>query len=154
MARRTSPGPGAAAFGRYRAYGIPVLGALTITAAFAVFSSPATGVPEYLNRFNDQYDTGGTKLDSCQTCHTGSSGNRQNVNPYGLDFERSNHEFGPIESLDSDGDGHTNIDEIKAATFPGDPKDFPGSEPPPPPKPAPTTTTTAPGLIPGLPKLP
>lgn len=31
-----------------------------------------------------------------------------------------------VEMLDSDGDGHSNLEEIAARTFPGDPKDHPG----------------------------
>jgi hypothetical protein len=47
------------------------------------------------------------------------------MNPYGTDFGAANHDFGAIEAKDSDGDGVTNIDEIKAESFPGDPNDKP-----------------------------
>lgn len=52
-------------------------------------------------------------------------GGADNVNPYGADFGKNNHDFGAIEPLDSDGDGVSNINEIKAGSFPGDPKDKP-----------------------------
>jgi hypothetical protein len=74
------------------------------------------------------------------------------VNSYGAEFAKNNHDFGAVEPLDSDGDGFSNIDEIKALTFPGDPADNPNTKPAP--KPAPSTTTTTAGLLPGLPKLP
>jgi len=57
-----------------------------------------------------------------------------------------------IEPLDSDGDGFTNIDEIKAGTFPGDPTDNATTTTTT--KPKPTTTTTKPfpfSLLPNLP---
>ena len=54
------------------------------------------------------------------------------MNPYGKDVqtkavvdpkaEKKTYAFEKIESLDSDGDGVKNIDEIKAGTNPGDPK--------------------------------
>ena len=54
------------------------------------------------------------------------------MNPYGKDVqtkavddpkaEKKTYKFEKIESLDSDGDGVKNIDEIKAGTNPGDPK--------------------------------
>ena len=95
-----------------------------------------------LDAFNGEYGTVDTRLDTCSTCH--SFGRRTNV--YGSDlmsafeaaikdssmqliegqaleeFVASLHD---IEELDSDGDGFSNIDEIAARTFPGDPDDHP-----------------------------
>jgi hypothetical protein len=91
----------------------------------------------YLTNFNTQYDaqyqTAGSKLDSCNLCHPG--GNTGQLNPYAVAFAASGHNFGTIESADADGDGFTNIEEIAAGTFPGDPNDFPNAPPPPPPPP-------------------
>lgn len=112
---------------------------------FGVFSPTAQSTPEYLSQFNSKYDTRGTKLDSCLTCHTTAGGGAENMNPYGLDFGKNNHDFAAVEGLDSDGDSFSNIDEIKAETFPGDPNDNPNSKPKEEPKPAPSTTTTTRG---------
>ncbi|HVW33041.1 MAG TPA: hypothetical protein VHL53_10920 [Acidimicrobiia bacterium] len=116
-----------------------VSGALSV-AGFAVLVSPAMAKPEYLQAFNAKYGTQGTKLDSCNTCHT-TSQDADHLNPYGLDYRKANHDFAAIEGLDSDGDSFKNIDEINAGTFPGDPNDNPNTKAKP--KPAPTTTTTA-----------
>lgn len=98
-----------------------------------------------------------TKLDDCVLCHKGGTiGNNTygscdychqtyglqaphgnillTLNPYGLAYNnagRSQQALTTIEGLDSDGDGYTNIVEIKAITFPGDPKDHPGLTPAP-----------------------
>ncbi|MFU8766387.1 MAG: hypothetical protein ACNA7I_01750 [Candidatus Methanoperedens sp.] len=87
--------------------------------------------------FTELYDVSGTKLDSCQTCMA-STTPPVSWNAYGtdlrsdIDFSRNNPEqaMRNIESLDSDGDGFTNIEEIRNLTFPGDPSDFPVSETP------------------------
>lgn len=115
---------------------IAVLSALLSAVGFAVLGSPAQSKPEYLSQFNSRYDTRGSKLDSCRTCHQGDTGNAENVGPYGKDFGANNHDFAAIEGKDSDGDGFSNLDEIKAGTFPGDPGDNPNT------KPAPTTTSS------------
>jgi hypothetical protein len=69
------------------------------------------------------------------------------VNSYGKDFGAANHDFGAIEGKDSDGDGFSNIDEIKALTFPGDPNDNPNKKAEEKPKPPPSTTTTTKGPL-------
>jgi hypothetical protein len=132
---------------------VAVLSALLSALGFAWFSPTAESTPEYLSQFNTKYDTRGTKLDSCQTCHTTPAGGAENVNPYGQDFAKNNHDFAAVEGLDSDGDGFSNIDEIKAETFPGDPNDNPNSKPKEQPKPAPSTTTTTGGLLAALTEL-
>jgi hypothetical protein len=81
-------------------------------------------------------------LDTCNTCHTTGSNN----NPYGthlkLEFskvmdlkdgsmtkEQKLDSFRAgirdIDKLDPDNDGYSNLAEIGARTFPGDPKDHP-----------------------------
>ena len=131
---------------------IAVLSALLSMAGFAILVSPANAKPEFLDAFNQKYNTRGSKLDSCNTCHT-TTQDAQHLNPYGTDFHNSNHDFGAIEPKDSDGDGFSNIDEIHAGTFPGDPNDNPKTKSAP--KPSTTTTTAKSGplsLI-GLPSL-
>jgi hypothetical protein len=124
--------------------GVALLSAAISVAGFGVLVSPAQSKPEYLSEFNARYKTSGSRLDTCSTCHASSSPSRENLNPYGADFGAANHDFGAIEGKDSDGDGFSNIDEIKAGTFPGDPNENPDKKPEPPKKPAPTTTTTRP----------
>ena len=135
----SGPRPATRVFVPSRLVAVAVLSALISMAGFAVLVSPAQSKPEYLSEFNKKYGTQGTKLDSCQTCHT-TTQDAQHLNPYGTDFGKSKHDLGAIEPLDSDGDGFSNIDEIKAGTFPGDPKDNPTTTTTT--KPKPTTTTT------------
>ena len=123
--------------------GVAVLSAAISMAGFGFLVSPAESKPEYLSEFNSRYKTSGSHLDTCSTCHASSSPSRDNLNPYGKDFGAANHDFGAVEPKDSDGDGFSNIDEIRAGTFPGDPNENPNKKAEPP-KPAPTTTTTRP----------
>ena len=127
--------------------GVAVLSAVISVAGFSLFVSPAQSTPEYLSQFNARYKTQGSRLDSCTTCHTSASGGAENMNSYGKDFGAANHDFGAIEGKDSDGDGFSNIDEIKALTFPGDPNDNPNKKPEEKPKPPPSTTTTTKGPL-------
>ena len=115
-ARRRLGGPGVLVV-------IALLSAVMSAIGFAVVSPPAQSTPENLNAFNKKYGTSGTKLDSCLTCHQSEAASKENLNPYGTDFAGANHDFGAIEGKDSDGDGVTNIDEIKKGTFPGNPAD-------------------------------
>ncbi len=124
--------------------GVAVLSAAISMASFGFLVSPAESRPEYLSEFNSRYKTSGSRLDTCSTCHASSSPSKENLNPYGTDFGAAKHDFGAVEPKDSDGDGFSNIDEIKAGTFPGDPNENPDKKPEPPKKPAPTTTTTRP----------
>ena len=124
--------------------GVALLSALISAIGFGFLVSPAESRPEYLSAFNSRYKTSGSHLDTCSTCHASSSPAADNLNPYGKDFGAAGHDFGAIEPKDSDGDGFSNIDEIKAGTFPGDPNENPNKKPAPPKKPAPTTTTTKP----------
>ncbi len=65
-----------------------------------------------------------SKLNSCGVCHINPGGGGPR-NPYGSAFQNNGHSFSAIESIDSDGDGFTNIEEILALTWPGDPSDHP-----------------------------
>ncbi|WP_321418221.1 hypothetical protein [uncultured Methanomethylovorans sp.] len=85
----------------------------------------AAARPTYFAAFKEKYNTSGTKLDTCNTCHTSGGGSPRNL--YGLAFFDSGHDFIAIETLDSDNDGFTNIAEINALTFPGDANDNPQS---------------------------
>jgi len=106
-------------------------------------------------------DEVGTKLDSCTTCHRGSSkpldpvtyGSCQwchyvtnygadlseatllkTLNSYGLNYKTYGRDVGAFEDisgLDSDGDGYKNGAEIAATRYPGDPSDDPSKVPAP-----------------------
>lgn len=115
--------------------------------AIVMIVGTVSALPEILDGFNAKYDTVGTKLDTCDTCHI--SGKPQhnacddvchipnkpqkesdNLNPYGVSIKNSlkmniSQAFTTIENLDSDGDKFSNIDEIHNLTFPGDKKDSP-----------------------------
>ena len=68
-------------------------------------------------------------------CHRNGVGSEDNLTRYGLDFYRKHvlqglsidAAFAALEGADSDHDGWTNLQEIAAVTFPGDPTDHPRS---------------------------
>lgn len=74
------------------------------------------------------------ELGSCQWCHDtygydGAGDIAQTINSYGAAYQdagRNAQAVQQIDSLDSDGDGYTNAEEIAANTFPGDAGDTPG----------------------------
>jgi hypothetical protein len=102
----------------------------TIILLVGVFGTAHT-LSSYLSQFNTRYGTAGSALNQCMLCHT-SNINPSALNPYGTAFLGSGHNFAAIETLDSDGDGFSNIDEINARTFPGDPNSKPSSDTVPP----------------------
>lgn len=110
-------------------------------AIFAARPQPAAANSGYMSAAQAQYPTiKGTQIDSCNLCHLGSPPAR---NPYGDAYRNAGHNFGAIESLDSDGDGYSNIAEINAHTFPGDASSKPGAAA------TPTATkTSSPGTTP------
>jgi hypothetical protein len=76
----------------------------------------------FMNSFRNKYPaTVGTQLDNCDVCHT----NIPRLNAYGDDWESRGRNYTAVEPLDSDGDGYTNLQEILALTFPGDPDSHP-----------------------------
>jgi len=85
------------------------------------YYSKSHAISGYLNSFNTTYGTKGTALDNCNLCHTVKPA----LNGYGNAYMNSGYNYKNIESLDSDGDGFTNIAEINARTFPGDPNSKP-----------------------------
>ena len=74
-----------------------------------------------------------TQLGSCQWCHykygfDGSGPIDETMNPYGRDYRdngRNEAAVRTIEPLDSDGDTYSNLTEIEAERYPGDPDDDP-----------------------------
>lgn len=80
----------------------------------------------YLWGFNGTYGTDLTVLDTCRVCHPFYP-LYYTRNSFGSDFETiGNLTFNQaLEAADSDGDGFSNIREINALTFPGDPASTP-----------------------------
>ncbi len=108
--------------------GIPFF--LLLATVFLALDGTAHAFSSYLSAFNTKYGTSATKLNTCSTCH--GSGGTSTWNPYGESIRTGTSTSLPIadrltavEPLDSDGDGFTNIVEINARTFPGDPADHP-----------------------------
>lgn len=60
----------------------------------------------------------------CLVCHLSESGGG-GLNSFGSDFSENDNDIEAINNLDSDGDGHTNEEELNAGTFPGDPDSAP-----------------------------
>ncbi len=91
---------------------------------FAFAGTIALARPGYYDMFIKKYPkVSGTRLDFC-VCHYNKGGGGAR-NPFGNDFSGKGYSFEAIEALDSDKDGFTNIEEITALTYPGDPNDFP-----------------------------
>ncbi len=109
--------------------------------------STVSALPEILDMFNTNYNTLGTKLDSCDTCHISNKPQKplcdeachipnkpqkeaDGLNPYGESLKNNlniqiNQAFAKIENLDADGDKFNNIEEIRNLTFPGIKNDKP-----------------------------
>ena len=99
---------------------------LTISTLLALmFSFQVQAHPAFLRAFKAQYPK--TTLNDCLICHANQDDYERNA--YGQDVENNISKgvpnFKAIEQLDSDGDGFTNIQEINAGSFPGDPTSVP-----------------------------
>lgn len=109
-------------------------------AVLAAGSAAAKDQPQFLPTFEATYPGAvGSRIDSCYLCHLDLTSYQRNQ--YARDWDNAEEEglvgsFRGIENLDSDGDGYTNLQEINAHTFPGNPLDNPDTV---------TTTTTLPG---------
>jgi hypothetical protein len=107
-----------------------VTGALLLLAVMISLTKPQVGsaAPADLGSAVAKYPSlSGTSLQSCDLCHTASL---PSLNPYGAAYKskgRNTAAFGSIENLDSDGDGFSNIQEINALTFPGNPSSKPAA---------------------------
>ena len=102
---------------------------LAVGALFAVgclTASQVFGFAGHQAAFVAKYGAAASKLDSCTTCHLADFSGK---NPYGLALVAQSGDIdtrlAAVESLDSDGDGVSNIAEIKARTWPGDAADHP-----------------------------
>ncbi len=68
----------------------------------------------------------------CLVCHAKMPPTKTELNPYGTDLQKAaagkpidEKVLRAVEKLDSDKDGFSNADELKAGTLPGDPKSKP-----------------------------
>lgn len=78
----------------------------------------AFATPSLQTAFIAQYPSlRDTPLQSCTTCHMPAK--QDFLNNYGLALKEAKMNFEEVEDLDSDGDGITNIAEIKDQSFPG-----------------------------------
>ncbi len=123
------------------------LGLLLVLTVALIGMPEALAKSGYLSLFTAQYpNTATTKLNNCDVCHTPAlftiSGSSKDVNYYGRDYFNAGHSFTAIETTDSDVDGYTNLAEITAGTWPGDPADYPAPTPTPTPTPTPSPTAT------------
>lgn len=97
----------------------------------------AMAIPPYLDTFTEHYKPPKESplfKAQCMTCHPTKEGGKER-NSYGKDLEKAMHDggghdmtaavFALIEGKDSDGDGATNIEEIRAGFLPGDPTSRP-----------------------------
>ena len=107
-----------------------ITGAFLLLAVMISSTEPQSGLalPGDLGSAVAKYPILSTSsLNTCDLCHTASI---PSLNPYGAAYKangRSTAAFGLIENLDSDGDGFTNIQEINALTFPGNPASKPAA---------------------------
>jgi hypothetical protein len=100
--------------------------ALAIVGVFFTFTavSDVSARPYRLGKIPDK----GAKF-GCGTCHVNQAGGGQR-NPFGSDYGKVGLSAGDkytdkLGAMDSDGDGHSNDQEFKAGTNPGDPKSKP-----------------------------
>lgn len=85
---------------------------------FFAAPAPSEATPGFQKLFVAKYPaTKGTVLDTCSTCHMPAI--KGFVNAYGVALMDKEVDFGAMEGLDSDGDGISNIEEIKALQYPG-----------------------------------
>lgn len=100
-----------------------IVGGFWALVLLAGFFGVSFAVNQYMNDFNTAYGTQATALNSCTLCHTGSPTAR-NLNSYANDYVAYGYDFAAIEALDSDGDGYTNITEIRGGLSPAIPQVF------------------------------
>ena len=94
---------------------------------------PSHATSSYYRTFTNRYALVSTRINSCAVCHDENPGGAiPAANPYGLDVlgqvsagNSISVSLANLEPADSDGDGFTNLAEIQARAFPGNPADKP-----------------------------
>jgi mono/diheme cytochrome c family protein len=118
-----------------------------LLAADGAGARPETGfLPAFVARYPE---TAGSPLNACTLCHVLEHEDDGEVeyeeNRFAEDWDDAGRDFAAVEARDSDGDGFSNIEEIRALTLPGDPSHNPASVTTTTAPPGATTTTAAPG---------
>lgn len=96
--------------------------------ALLVFALPATAdaFPAHLRRVEALYGIGAQTNADCGLCHTAGGGSPRNAFGHAFQVEGANDAaLRAIEDADADRDGISNLGEILAGTFPGDPSSTP-----------------------------
>ena len=109
-----------------------VLGRLLIVVLVLGIFGVAWATNGMKTQFNSRYGTAGSAIDQCILCHARNTNPdipslETPQNPYGVALENNGVDFAAAEPVDSDGDGFTNIVEILARTFPGNPNSKPAT---------------------------
>lgn len=117
------------------AIGRSVLVGVGVAAALLVGGRPAGATTDDLKSFKQAYPGKDAKAYSCKVCHLGAVGKKDEHNAYGLALQAlkgpgkalklTKKDYRAIENDDADGDGASNLDEINAGTWPGDPASVP-----------------------------
>ncbi|MFN8139369.1 MAG: hypothetical protein U0R49_06180 [Fimbriimonadales bacterium] len=108
---------------------------LLTLAGISAFAVSAIALSSFSKIFQDTYQVSADATlgkAKCKVCHVGST---NKLNLYGADVKKAlagtkkltAEVLKKTESLDSDKDGATNCDEIKADKLPGDPNSKPGN---------------------------
>ncbi len=110
---------------------LTLVGTLTV-ALLLVLGNRAEAKERFLDDFRQTYPAAvGTRLDGCSLCHFTTSNGKWDENQFAGEYEEADKSFTAIQSLDTDGDGFSNYQEIQAGTFPGDASDNPNTYVPP-----------------------
>ncbi len=88
---------------------------IVLVLALTLVSSSAFAKMPIMKAFKTTYPAFAGTV-NCTLCHDAD----KKLNAYALDLQAKALDFAAIESLDSDGDGATNLQEITAGTLPGD----------------------------------
>jgi hypothetical protein len=106
--------------------------------ASVLLSTPARAKPAFLNHLRQTYGLGDAA--KCTICHDvkrGEKPGKKNLGAFGKDYQSALQKRGKdnlnavlkdIADMDSDGDGATNIEEIRLGTLPGDSSSVPAKE--------------------------
>lgn len=101
------------------------LAVLSLASAVVLVAGTALSSMDLQKEFTKKYPDSKLKCGSCHTKAMPKKG-EADVNKFGADLNKAKgkdgkYDFAGLEKMDSDGDGVSNLDELKKATNPGDP---------------------------------